>query len=518
MALAAWDDGGYPGTGGSSTLVTGSIPDGHEVIVFYHGRNLNTPPFTHGGGLTSVTNLEYAQTGFGDDGEFYVYKAVKNGTGALTLTPSQTANSWWRAIVVDCDTNTVVDSNAQSEGLFDTTISYASPSMPAGGGTGVGLVLVCRGNSITLTAPTFTGLDVSDAHDQGNFRVGIRYGSLAIAASNTSTLTGSLGGSDSHYDSWVLLQPSAATVEATGLGAWGGLTGTAVATVQHEASALGQWGALTGTMAATVETPPAGVELIDTGYESGNGNGFTTNAFDTTGADFIVISAGFAGTGDYTISDNKGNAWHKVTAAVSGDRQHRFYYAYNCAGKVGTGHTFTIDGSGNFPHLSIAWYSGLKTDGDPLDQVDTTVPGFTPSITLGPITPTVDNELVIAGAAHGAPDHAITVDTLTMIIDDPVGAAGAWESSVAHEIQTTATQRTAVFTEDAGGSSTGWTGTIVSFKPFSGAPPAGPAEGPIKHMEAGDFLDNDVYVRVGGVWQRVDVMYRRESGVWVRYM
>ncbi len=209
MAYAGYDAGGQIGAGGDSTLVTSSIAGGNTVVIMFQGRNLNTPPFTHASGLTGVTLIAGPNdTGFGDDGSCFVYEATKNGTGALTLTPSQTSNSWWRGIVVDCETDTVVDQGMIDEGLFDTTISYTSPTMPAGGGTGLGMVIQARGASgeaITLTAPTWTGLDVEEATD-GSFRVSISYGTITIAASSTSTMTGTISASTSHYDAWVLLQ------------------------------------------------------------------------------------------------------------------------------------------------------------------------------------------------------------------------------------------------------------------------------------------------------------------------
>ena len=213
MAYTAWNDGGTPGTAGSSTITTGSITDGNTVVIAFKGRSPNTPAFTHASGLNNVTLIAGPNdTGFGDDGTVNIYKATKNGTGTLTLTPSPTTMNWWRAIVVDCETDTVVDQGMIDEGLFDDTISYVSPTMPAGGGTGLGIVMSGRSDNLTLTAPTFTGLNVNAAHDQSNHRTSVAYGSLSIAASSTSTLTGSLSATGSHFDIWVLLQAGASPV------------------------------------------------------------------------------------------------------------------------------------------------------------------------------------------------------------------------------------------------------------------------------------------------------------------
>jgi hypothetical protein len=210
----AWDDGGSVGVGGSSTLVTGSIPDGNTVIVFWKQRSPSAPAFTHASGLNGLTLIEGPlDSGFGDDGVLNVYSATKNGTGTLTLTPTG-AGEWWRAIVWDCGTLAVVDSNLAVEGIVDSTISYVSPTMPSPGGTGIGASMDGRSvGSITLTAPTWDGIDVEEAYDS-NFRLAVSYGSITIAGSATSTMTGTLSETTTHFEMWVLLQSSDVTTAA----------------------------------------------------------------------------------------------------------------------------------------------------------------------------------------------------------------------------------------------------------------------------------------------------------------
>lgn len=214
MAIAAYDDGGYVNFAGSNTLVTGSIADGNTVVILLNTRAPDSPAVSVSG-VTGLTLLDTVSSGYGDDGECFLYEAVKSGTGTITITPEQTSDNWWRAIAWDCETQTVEDFSLDYEGLFDDTISYVSPTMPAGGGTGLGMIISGRGPDIATSAPTFTGVDVTEVfEDYPAWRLPVRYGSLAIAASATSTMTGSLDEAATHYGCWVLLQDSG-TVNGT---------------------------------------------------------------------------------------------------------------------------------------------------------------------------------------------------------------------------------------------------------------------------------------------------------------
>src|SRR5436190_5409787 len=198
----------------------------------------------------------------------------------------------------------------------------------------------------------------------------------------------------------------------------------------------------------------------------GDSNGFTSSAFDTTGANFILVSYSSGATSLETLTDSKGNTWTAMTASTASGRQHRFYYAFNAT--VGTGHTFTITGTATYPSLAITWYSGVQSASDPLDQ-QARNGQVAPSVTAGPITPTVDGCLIATGFHHA---DGVNTRTLTggctMVLDETSTTFGSDNGSYGHLVsQTTAAAISAnwsttntVLTES----------TIASFKPATGAP------------------------------------------------
>lgn len=129
---------------------------------------------------------------------------------------------------------------------------------------------------------------------------------------------------------------------------------------------------------------------------SAAGNGFTTSAIDTTGADLIVISIGYYnGTNTATVSDSKGNTWTALTQRVTANNgAHRLFY---CASPiVGTGHTFTLAGASTFGSMEVAAFSGAAVS--PFVSEGGTTGASGTSLNTGSITPTENNSLVITGA------------------------------------------------------------------------------------------------------------------------
>jgi hypothetical protein len=182
------------------------------------------------------------------------------------------------------------------------------------------------------------------------------------------------------------------------------------------------------------------IALVGSGvaYAAANADGFTSGSFDTTGANFIVVSlaTGNNATGDFTLTDSKSNTWTALTKSAA-NHQQRLYYAYNAT--VGTGHTFSITGTDNFPSLCIAWFSGVKAT-DPYDG--TTVvdnQGFATSVQVGALTPTVDNCLVVTGLRHANINSNASINggfTKTTSTDN--ADFGHDNGSMAYLIQTTA--------------------------------------------------------------------------------
>lgn len=174
-----------------------------------------------------------------------------------------------------------------------------------------------------------------------------------------------------------------------------------------------------------------------------NNDGFTTGAQDTSGANFIIIGYSGAITTSETVTDSKSNTWNPLSLNTDGvvGHQSRLYYAYNAT--VGSGHTFTITGTDNFPTLFIAWYSGVLSSGDPYDVSGSTENN--PSTVFGTTcvhasrTPSTDGQLIwgFCGADDQAP---ASINGGFTIRRSSTGTAGhSFSGGCADLIQTTAT-------------------------------------------------------------------------------
>lgn len=190
---------------------------------------------------------------------------------------------------------------------------------------------------------------------------------------------------------------------------------------------------------------------------SPDGNGFTSAAIDTTGANFLVVGVGQTATNG-VLTDSKGNTWVElVSPAVSG-LTGTLWYAENAI--VGTGHTFSISGSGNFPSMEIAAFSGVATSSS-LDQQNGNAGTGNP-IATGSVTPTTNDQLVVT--AVGGFCSSLSIDGGFTISDSVDIAGGAhYGSGLAYLIQTTAAAANPSWT-GVGGAGT----KIATFKAATG--------------------------------------------------
>lgn len=180
----------------------------------------------------------------------------------------------------------------------------------------------------------------------------------------------------------------------------------------------------------------------------------TTSSIDTTGADLLV--AVVAGNVDpLTVSDNKSNTWTGLTQQTqSGSLLGRLFYVRG--GTVGTGHTF--DAGASFRTVGVLAFSGSATS--PFDQQN----GATGSSALstGSITPTEDNELVIAGWALGNDANTFSVSgSFTVQVANTAVSGVTYGAALAYLIQTTAAAANPALTWSGGGASAAM---IASFK------------------------------------------------------
>lgn len=198
--------------------------------------------------------------------------------------------------------------------------------------------------------------------------------------------------------------------------------------------------------------------LVDV-VSQGNSGGTTSSAVNTTGATLLILLAVyFSASAAPTISDSKGNTWVPLTAQVTTGQSQLFY----CANPtVGTGHTFSALGSTSFAAVSVAAYSGANAA--PFDQQNGAT-GSANSLATGSVTPSADNELVIAGwglALAGEPSSSSVNGGFTGINTAPNVSGNSFGIYLAELIQTTATAANPVLSY---GNSSTVSGVIATFK------------------------------------------------------
>lgn len=176
------------------------------------------------------------------------------------------------------------------------------------------------------------------------------------------------------------------------------------------------------------------------GYQPG-ANGGTSPPIDTTGANFLVANLVIINGGIAVLTDSYSNIWIPLTA-YGNSIQAQLYYAKNAT--TGTGHTFTVTCSGQFPGLAVASFSGVDT-ASPFDNQTGAVGSSVTSLASGTLTPNFNNELMISGFGtlySGAPPTS-SVGTIT----DSLQEAASWGVGIAYLVQTTATAENVTWTQ-----------------------------------------------------------------------
>lgn len=171
-------------------------------------------------------------------------------------------------------------------------------------------------------------------------------------------------------------------------------------------------------------------------------DGGTSGSFNTTGANIIYVFVNWlAGQAEPVLSDTQGGLHNTYTAGVLLSCTNYNSRAYRCVNPphVGSGHTFTLTGTGNFPGIAfIALQGGLSTQYDigknshALSDV-----GFgATSLKPGSLTPSANNAICVTGLgtiSTGA--KTISVATgFTVEVDAPnvggtsLGIGLAWKN------------------------------------------------------------------------------------------
>lgn len=182
---------------------------------------------------------------------------------------------------------------------------------------------------------------------------------------------------------------------------------------------------------------------------SSGSSGATTVAKDTTGANLIVLAIAFDQFRACTVSDSKGNTWTAGTLSNAAPSLQNFY-CYTPT--TDAAHTFSVSGGSGGPGFStiaMLAFSGANTPTS--DQFHNNSASST-TVQPGSITPTLNNEVVVAAIAFNVAATQSIDSGFTKT--DGVGLVGgiAYGLAVAYLIQTTATAENPTWTIGTSGS------------------------------------------------------------------
>lgn len=129
---------------------------------------------------------------------------------------------------------------------------------------------------------------------------------------------------------------------------------------------------------------------------STNATAVTTDAVDTTGANGIVVIGTWIGNEAPTLTDSKGNNW-TGGSTIDNAAEGRVRMWWCASPTVGSGHTFTLTGSGNIgPVLAVYAIDDANTASF-LGGESAGGTNFASTIQPGSVTPSEDNAFIVAG-------------------------------------------------------------------------------------------------------------------------
>lgn len=123
--------------------------------------------------------------------------------------------------------------------------------------------------------------------------------------------------------------------------------------------------------------------------------GGTSDALDTTGADFLVAIVGrYNAGGSTTPTDSKGNSWTGLTEE-GGSTYAAVRIFYSIPSSVGSGHTVTYSAGGSYSSISFLAFSGVAQSS--AFDVENRASGSGTSLNTGSVTPGQDDSLFVTG-------------------------------------------------------------------------------------------------------------------------
>jgi len=247
------------------------------------------------------------------------------------------------------------------------------------------------------------------------------------------------------------------------------LTGSGAGTVDVQGSASISLDALTCSSAGTVANPSSDYSLVQsksTIAGSADSVNISLDALPAIGDLVIVEAASWNGDlGSSAVTDNQGNTYTRQAYAWnSGTTTGVAIFSTVVATSSGT-FTITFNPTGSSAEicLNVSEWSGNASS--PVDQNNTNQSNGT-SATTGSITPTEDNELLIAVMSHSSTDRTLTESNGTLLYENEGGTLNQ-PIAVAYKIQSTATSEGGAWTIGTG--SVDWVACVASYKKGAGS-------------------------------------------------
>lgn len=165
-------------------------------------------------------------------------------------------------------------------------------------------------------------------------------------------------------------------------------------------------------------------------------NGATSSSINTSGANFLLIAVAYDGS--ITVSDSKSNTWTALTEQGAAGKL-RLYYVANAT--VGSGHTFTVSGTGVAANFSASAWAGVKTTSPAEQEEGATSVGSVSVASIGPldITPSENNAIVVCAVAINGSVSSLSASNGFTLLDHVNFSSGNYYGvAISYVIQTTA--------------------------------------------------------------------------------
>lgn len=199
---------------------------------------------------------------------------------------------------------------------------------------------------------------------------------------------------------------------------------------------------------------------------TGPSTGCTTAAFNSSGATLAVLgSASWEGGDTPSHTDSASNTYSSLTAQSNvGLVECRITYCANPT--TSATHTATVSGTNTYCNAIFSVYSGVLL-ASPFDQQNGNKTTSGAAITVGSITPTDNNELIVTIIGRAGTGGSETINESMTIMGRLTGVVGqAYTVAHAYKVQTTAAaiNPTWTLTSDSG---VDIAAAIASFKEYA---------------------------------------------------